>query len=71
MDYYVTFSGRNVIIHNGRNGARQNIYSVNHDICDVQVCGEEFYVIGPDRTTTFCRQSRTGFTFYRTGVHCN
>ena len=69
MDYYVTYNGNSVTIHKGENGARMNTYTVNHDIQDVEVCGDEFYAIGSRMTTTFRHLS--GYSFTRTGTHLN
>lgn len=67
--YYVTFSGKQVVIHDSRTGARHNVYYVNHDIVSVQVNGDEFYAVGARQTTTFRRTGQYSFT--RVGQHFN
>lgn len=67
--YYVTFSGKQVVIHDSKTGARHSVYYVNHDIVSVQVNGDEFYVVGAKQTTTFRRTGQYSFT--RAAQHLN
>lgn len=71
--YYVTkYNDRTVRIHDSRYGAVKNTYCVNHDIDDIEVNGDEFFVIGPRQTTIFRRNSGAGsFSFSRVGVRMN
>ena len=71
MEYYVTFNGRTVKIHKGGSGQCMNSYLVNHDIENVQIGGDEFYVIGSRYTTTFRRNGGGNYSFSRVKTSIN
>ena len=71
--YYVTkYNSRTVRIHDSKYGAVKNTYCVNHDIENIEVNGDEFFVIGPRITTIFRRNGGAGnFSFIRVGTRMN
>ena len=71
--YYVTkYNSRTVRIHDSKYGAVKNTYCVNHDIENIAIDGDEFFVIGPRVTTIFRRNSGAGnFSFIRVGTRMN